>query len=308
MSDLAGSFENSNSKPLSADAYAAAELDRSSRAVRRTRRASSLGQILANSLIASQRGSTALLRLSRPSKRNALDNAMIAGIENFMSDPPEGTRAIIIYGEGKHFSAGVDLAALSESRAQGGSITFSRAFHRAFDRIENSEIPVIAVLQGAVIGAGLELAAAAHIRVAERSTYYALPEAALGIFPGAGGAVRIPRLIGAPRMTDMMLTGRTYTAEEGMPLGLSQYVVDDGQGIAKALELAEKVAANATLSNFAVLQALPRIARMDPDGGFLLESLMAALTTGDDEAKARLDAFFRTRAANAAHSPNGDDL
>ena len=130
MSDLAGSFENSNSKPLSADAHAAAELDRSSRAVRRTRRASSLGQILANSLIASQRGSTALLRLSRPSKRNALDNAMIAGIENFMSDPPEGTRAIIIYGEGKHFSAGVDLAALSESRAQGGSAAAHRAWTR----------------------------------------------------------------------------------------------------------------------------------------------------------------------------------
>jgi (methylthio)acryloyl-CoA hydratase len=308
MSDLAGSFENSNTQPRSVDAHAAAELDRSGRAVRRSRRASSLGQILANSLIASQRGSIALLRLSRPSKRNALDHAMIAGIEGFFSDPPAATRAIILYGEGKHFSTGVDLAALSESRGQASSITFSRAFHRAFDRIENSEIPVIAVLQGAVIGAGLELAAAAHIRVAERSAYYALPEAALGIFVGAGGAVRIPRLIGVSRMTDMMLTGRTYTAEEGMPLGLSQYVVDDGQGIAKALELAEKVAANAILSNFAVLQALPRIARADSDSGFLLESLMAALTTGDDEAKARLDDFFRRRAAKAVHSSDGGDL
>jgi (methylthio)acryloyl-CoA hydratase len=307
MSDLAGSFENSNTSPLSVDAHAAAELDRSSRAARRTRRASSLGQILANSLIISQRGPITLLRMSRPSKRNALDAAMLAGIEGFFSDPPEGTRAIIIYGEGKHFSAGVDLAALSEIHGYEDSIRFSRAFHRAFDRIENSEIPVIAVMQGAVIGGGLELAAAAHIRVAERSAHYALPEAALGIFLGGGGAVRIPRLIGASRMTDMMLTGRTYTAEEGLPLGFSQYVVDEGQGIAKALELAEKVAANAVLSNFAVLHALPRIARMDPDGGFLLESLMAAVTTSDDEAKARLDAFFKRRAVKDVDCPNGND-
>jgi 1,4-dihydroxy-2-naphthoyl-CoA synthase len=79
-------------------------------------------------------------------------------------------------------------------------------------------MPVVAVLRGAVIGGGLELAAAAHIRVAERSAYYALPEAARGIFVGGGGAVRIPRLIGTTRMIDMMLTGRTYTADEGLSL------------------------------------------------------------------------------------------
>ena len=98
----------------------------------------------------------------------------------------------------------------------------------------------------------------------------------------------------------MMLTGRTYSAEEGLSLGLSQYVVDDGQGVAKALELAEKIAGNAPLSNFAVLQALPRIARAEPDGAYLTESLMAALTIVDDEAKARLDLFFRNRAAKHA--------
>ena len=106
MSDLTGSFENSNTKPLSLEGHVTTALDRSNRNVRRGRRASSLGQILANSLIVSQRGPIALLRLSRPAKRNALDAAMIAGIEGFFSDPPEGTRAIIVYGEGKHFSAG----------------------------------------------------------------------------------------------------------------------------------------------------------------------------------------------------------
>jgi enoyl-CoA hydratase/carnithine racemase len=254
----------------------------------------------------SRRGPIALLRLSRPAKRNALDAAMIAGIEEFFSDPPEGTRAIIVYGEGKHFSTGADLSELMDVSVE-ASLRFSRSFHRAFDAIENSEVPVIAVLRGGVTGGGLEFAAAAHIRIAERSAHYALPESALGIFVGGGGAVRIPRLIGTTRLVDMMLTGRTYSAEEGLPLGFSQYMVDDDQGIAKALELAEKIAGNALLSNFAVLQALPRIARAEPDSAFLTESLMAALTIVDDEAKARLDAFFRRRPANVAHSSDGGE-
>jgi len=306
MSDLTGSFENSSTKPLSLDGHPTTALDRSNRNGRKSRRASSLGQILANNLIVSQRGPIALLRLSRPAKRNALDAAMIAGIEGFFADPPEGTRVIIVYGEGKHFSAGADLAALMDFGVE-GSLRFSRSFHRAFDKIENSEVPVIAVLQGGVIGGGLELAAAAHIRIAERGAYYALPESALGIFVGGGGAIRIPRLIGTTRMVDMMLTGRTYSAEEGLPLGFSQYVVDDDQGIARALELAEKIAGNAPLSNFAVLQALPRIARAEPDTAFLTESLMAALTIVDDDAKVRLEAFFRRRAAKVAHSQDGGE-
>ncbi len=306
MSDLTGSFENSSTKPLSLDGHPTTGLDRSNRNGRKSRRASSLGQILANNLIVSQRGPIALLRLSRPAKRNALDAAMIAGIEGFFADPPEGTRAIIVYGEGKHFSAGADLAALMDFGVE-GSLRFSRSFHRAFDKIENSEVPVIAVLQGGVIGGGLELAAAAHIRIAERGAYYALPESALGIFVGGGGAIRIPRLIGTTRMVDMMLTGRTYSAEEGLPLGFSQYVVDDDQGIARALELAEKIAGNAPLSNFAVLQALPRIARAEPDTAFLTESLMAALTIVDDDAKVRLEAFFRRRAAKVTHSQDGGE-
>jgi (methylthio)acryloyl-CoA hydratase len=256
-------------------------------------------RVLPNSLIASQHGPLTLLRLSRPAKRNALDDATIAGIETFFSDPPAGTRAIIVHGEGKNFSAGVDLSAVTDTSVP-ARVHGSRSWHRAFDRIENGDVPVIAVLHGAVVGGGLELAASAHIRVAERSTFYALPEAARGIFVGGSGAVRIPRLIGTSRMIDMMLTGRTYSAEEGVSLGFSQYVVDDGHGLAKAIELAERIATNTVLSNFAIVQALPRIARADPDAGSLLESLMVAITVGDDEAKARVNAFLEKRAPKVA--------
>ena len=94
-------------------------------------------------------------------------------------------------------------------------------WHRVFDRIQYSRVPVIAALRGAVIGGGLELACAAHIRVAEPSAYFALPEGQRGIFVGGGGSVRLlPRLIGVARMTDMMLTGRVYSCDRGCVLRL----------------------------------------------------------------------------------------
>jgi enoyl-CoA hydratase/carnithine racemase len=170
--------------------------------------------VLPETLMTRQRGPVALLRLSRPSKRNALDLEMIAGIETFFRYPPAGTRAIVLHGDGRHFCAGVDVSAIADSTAAAG-MHHSRAWHRAFEQIEHGQVPVVAVLHGAVIGGGLELAAAAHIRVAEPSAYYALPECTRGIFVGGGGSVRIPRLVGTARMMDMMLTGRTFGAEEG---------------------------------------------------------------------------------------------
>jgi len=169
-------------------------------------------------------------------------------------------------------------------------------WHRVFEQIELGRVPVVAVLKGAVVGGGIELAAAAHIRVAERSAYYALPEGQRGIFVGGGAAVRVPRLIGTARMADMMLTGRVYGAEEGQALGISHYLVDNGQGLGKALELAGKIAANSPVTNFAVIHALPRIAEANPREGFLMEALMAAIAQGSDEAKERLRAFLEKRA------------
>jgi enoyl-CoA hydratase/carnithine racemase len=247
------------------------------------------------------RGETAILRLSRPDKRNAIDLAILESIERFFDRLPSEVRAVVIHGEGEHFSAGVDLAMMATADASQLSIVRNNPFHHAFDRIEHSSVPVIAVLHGAVIGAGLELASSAHIRIAERGAYYGLPEGTRGIFVGGGAAVRVPRLIGVPRMMDMMLTGRTYGAEDGVALGLSQYLVERGEGLAKGLELAKQVATNAPLSNFAILHALPRIARADPDAGFLLESLMATGTLADGEAKLRIDAFLDKKAKKVSH-------
>jgi enoyl-CoA hydratase/carnithine racemase len=246
-------------------------------------------------------GAVAVLKLARAQKRNALDDPTVLGIETFFSALPEDIRAAVIAGEGEHFSAGLDLSELSERNTVEG-VEHSRSWHRAFERIEFGSVPVVAVLHGAVVGGGLELAAATHVRVAERSAFYALPEASRGIYVGGGGSVRLPPLIGTARVMDMMLTGRTLSAEEGQIIGLTQYLVDEGQGLAKGMELAHRIAGNATFTNFAVMHLLPRIARSDPAAGFVAESLAAAIAQGDEEAKARLKAFLEKRAPKVARS------
>jgi enoyl-CoA hydratase/carnithine racemase len=114
--------------------------------------------------------------------------------------------------------------------------------------------------------------------------------------------VRISRLMGVSRMTDMMLTGRVFDADEGQTFAISNYRVADGQGLAKALQLAQKIATNAPLSNFAITQALPRIADLSASDGLFMETLMASIAQGDEAAKERVRAFLEKRAAKVAKS------
>jgi (methylthio)acryloyl-CoA hydratase len=240
----------------------------------------------------------AIVRLERPEKRNALNDPAVLALECAFRDLPKGVEAAVLCGAGEHFSAGLDLSELVET-GLGEAVEHSRMWHRAFEAIEFGRVPVVSALKGAVVGGGLELAAATHVRVAEQSTFYALPEGQRGIFVGGGGSVRLPRLIGASRMMEMMLTGRVYRADEGCQIGFSHYVTPDGRGLAKALELARKIAGNAGRTNFALIQALPRIAEGDRATGYLMEALMSAIAQEDGEAKARMRAFLEKRAAKA---------
>jgi enoyl-CoA hydratase/carnithine racemase len=235
------------------------------------------------------------IRLNRPVKRNAISDQLIAQIHTAFVNLPAATRAVVLSGEGEHFCAGLDLSELSD-RSVARGIEHSRGWHAAFEQIQFGRVPVVAVLHGAVVGGGLELASSAHVRVAERSAFYGLPEGQRGLFVGGGGSARLPRLIGVARMADMMLTGRVLDAAEGQQVGLSTYLVPPGDGLAKGVELARKIAANAELSNFAVMHALPRIADMAQSEGLFVESLMAAIAQGDDAAKDRMRAFLEGRA------------
>ena len=241
-------------------------------------------------------GPVAVIRLSRPAKRNALGDGLILALRNLFETLPTEAKAAVLHGEGDHFCAGLDLSELQE-RDAGQGLYHSRMWHAALDRVQFGPVPVVAALHGAVVGGGLELASACHIRVADDSAFYALPEGSRGIFVGGGGSVRIPKLIGVARMTDMMLTGRVYNAVEGERIGLAQYLTVKGQAFNKAMELAERIAQNAPLTNYALMHALPRIAEQPADQGFFTEALMTAVVQSAPEAKSRVKAFLDGKAA-----------
>jgi len=250
-------------------------------------------------LLVERDGPILRLRLNRPAKRNAVNDGLIMAIDRVFTGIAADVRCIVLSGEGKHFCAGLDLSELSERSVYEG-VLHSRMWHATLEKVQYAPVPVVAVLHGATIGGGLEIAAAAHIRVAERSAYYGLPEGQRGIFVGGGGSMRLPRLIGTSRMSDMMLTGRVFDAEEGQQAGLTHSLVDPGEGLAKGMALAHKICGNAPLSNFAVIQALPRIAELPPSEGLFVESLVAAIAQADPAAKERIRAFLDGRAAKVA--------
>ncbi len=251
---------------------------------------------LPSTLAVDVQGDVAVLTLDRAHKRNALDTVTVLGLESFFLDPPDHVRAVVLQGNGDHFCAGLDLSDLTAATVEEG-LHHSRMWHRVMGTIQQGRLPVISVLKGAVIGGGLELASATHLRVAESTAFYALPEGQRGLFLGGGGSVRLPRLIGVSRVTDLMLTGRVYDAAEGHAAGLSQYLVDPGEGLATARELAAKAAATAPMTTYAVLEALPRISEVTPHEGYLLESLMAAVASSSQDAQRLMREFLEGRAA-----------
>jgi (methylthio)acryloyl-CoA hydratase len=248
-----------------------------------------------------QAGPVLHVRLNRPAKRNSISDELLAQLHTVFVNVPGDIRAAVLSGEGPHFCAGLDLAEVSERNVAEG-MQHSRAWHACFDAIQFGPVPVVAVLHGAVVGGGLELAASAHLRVAEPSAFYGLPEGTRGIFVGGSGSVRISRLIGVARMTDMMLTGRVFDADEGQAFAISNYRVEEGAGLAKALALAEKIAGNAPLSNYAITQALPRIADLSAGDGLFMETLMSSIAQGDEAAKEWVRAFLDKRAQKVGKS------
>jgi enoyl-CoA hydratase/carnithine racemase len=242
------------------------------------------------------RTGVAWLGLNRPHKRNAISKALLAEFEAAVRRAQDEARALVVFGHGPCFSAGLDLA---EQRAREPEEAFhhSRAWHAAFSMLRRGRIPAIAALHGATIGGGLELAAACQIRIADATTFFALPEGARGIYVGGGASVYVARLLGASRVADMMLTGRVLDAATAVQAGLVQYLVPEGESKAKAQELAAKISSMAPLTVLGVLHALPRVQDMSEADGLFVESLMAALSQSGAEAATRLADFVGKRAA-----------
>ena len=243
----------------------------------------------------------ATFTLNRPEKRNAISLRLVSALAQAIEELSDDVKVIVLAGSGAHFSAGLDLSELHAMSAAEG-VFHSQAWYEVFAKLQFGRRPVVAVLHGAVVGGGLELASCAHVRVADDTAYFGLPEGQRGIFLGGGGSVRVTKLIGVSRVTEMMLTGRTYDAQQAFQIGLVHHAVPAGTGMAKARELALRIAGNAPMSNYAILRALPLIAEQPMEHGLLTEALMASVTQSEPEAKARMEAFLTKRAGKVEHN------
>ena len=240
-------------------------------------------------------GPIATLTMTRPGKRNAMCEELLHAIDAFYSAPPEGVRVVILTGTEGHYCSGLDLSEHVQRSAE-ENLYHSRDWHRVMESIQFGGLITVSAMFGAVIGGGMELAASTQVRIAEPSTIFQLPEGRRGIFVGGGATARVSRIIGADRMTEMMLTGRKYSAEEGLNLGLAHYAVGDGEALGLAQTLAGKISRNAPLSNYLMVQSIARINDMSQSDGLFTESLAAALSQTTPDAEEGLRAFLEKRA------------
>lgn len=246
-------------------------------------------------LLVDVQGAIAVLTLNRADKRNAMSDGLLAEIDAFFRAPPDGVRVAVITGAGGHYCAGLDLSEHVARDAE-GTLHHSRGWHDVMDRVQGSGLPVVSAMTGAVIGGGLELATSTHVRVAEPGCIFQLPEGRRGIFVGGGATVRVGRILGADRMTEMMLTGRKYGTDDAVALGLAHYAVGAGEALPRAMQIAEQIAQNAPLSNYMMIQGIARIHDMARSDGLFVESLCAALAQTSPDAVEGLAAFLEKRA------------
>lgn len=240
-------------------------------------------------------GPIATLTMTRPGKRNAMCEELLEALNAFYSGPPEGVRVVVLTGTEGHFCSGLDLSEHIERSAE-ENLYHSRHWHGVMEKIQFGGLVTVSAMFGAAIGGGLELAASTHVRIAEPSTIFQLPEGRRGIFVGGGATARVGRILGADRMTEMMLTGRKYGADEGKSLGLCHYSVGDGEALSLAMDLAGKISRNAPMSNYLMVQTIARVNDMGQGDGLYTESLAAALSQTTPDAQEGLSAFLEKRA------------
>ncbi|MES2436258.1 MAG: enoyl-CoA hydratase/isomerase family protein [Pseudomonadota bacterium] len=239
-------------------------------------------------------GPVAHLRLCRGEKLNALDADMIEALLVICRQIDRSdARIVILTGEGKAFCAGGDIAAWSSLSPDGFGHRWLRDGHQAFDALARLRQPLIAVLNGACLGGGLELAACADLRIAEVHVKLALPETGLGIIPGWSGTQRASRRFGAQLVRRMALMGEVFTADQALSLGLVDQVVPSGQGMDAALAVAQRVAARSPRATGIAKQLIN--AAEGEDRERTLEMLAGALVAGSDDLAEGLSAYREKR-------------
>lgn len=241
----------------------------------------------------------AVVTIDRPDKLNALNHDTIVelgkAIERATAD--ESVRGMIVTGSGrKAFVAGADIAELSKMGPVDG-VDVSRLGQRVFRAIELSRKPVIAAVNGFALGGGCELAMACHLRIASTNAKFGLPEVKLGIIPGYGGTLRLPRLVGKGRALELVLTGEMIDAQEAHRIGLANRVVEQDALMDEARALLATIIGNGPVALGLAIECTTRGMEMDVDDGLALESNLFGLLAATDDMHEGMKAFLEKRKA-----------
>ncbi len=216
----------------------------------------------------------ATIQLNRPQKKNSLNGELRLEIEAALKDigHDTGTRVVILTGGNEIFCAGADISEIQETTSVDSGYRHSREFQLLFDQIEALPQPVIAAVAGYALGGGCELALACDFRIASPNARFGLPEIKIGAFPGGGGTQRLPRLIGAAKAKEIILTGDPITAEQALSLGLVMKVVAQESLLDETRAFALKLAALPRLAMEASKMLIQRGLEIDLASGLELEA------------------------------------
>ncbi|CAN5891000.1 short-chain-enoyl-CoA hydratase [soil metagenome] len=241
----------------------------------------------------------AVVTVSRPDKLNALNAETVRQLDAVLHEvrDDDSIRAVIVTGAGeKAFVAGADIAELATMGPIDG-VRVSRDGQDTFRMLERMSKPVIAAVNGFALGGGLELALACHIRIASSRAKFGLPEVRLGIIPGYGGTVRLPRLVGRGRALELMLTGEMIDAAEALRIGLVNRVEEPGALLESAQAMARTMTANGPIAIALALEAVDRGMSTTIDDAQILESRLFGLLASTEDMREGMQAFLEKRKA-----------
>ena len=239
-------------------------------------------------------GNIGIATLNRPEKLNALDSNTRAELKEIVERAEREVRVLIITGSGRAFAAGADINELVK-RDPIMAIEASKLGTELFSRIEELEIPVIAAINGLALGGGLELAMACDIRIASSKAKFGQPEINIGIFPGAGGTQRLPRLVGMGMAKKMVLTGEMIGAEEAYRIGLVEEIVEPEKLMDRAREIAAKIAGKSAIAVKLAKKALNASMNTPLREGLGYEVSLFSILFASEEAKRLMKEFLEKR-------------
>ncbi len=252
-----------------------------------------------NNLLYEVEDKIAIISIDRPEVLNALNRETFHELHEAVLSvrDDDSVGGMIVTGAGeKAFVAGADINELVQATALSGREASIRG-QETLQLFELMGKPVIAAINGYALGGGFELALGCHIRIAAENAMMGLPEVGLGIMPGFGGSQRLPRLIGTSRALELILTGKSISAEEALSWGIVSKVVPEGEALNAAKEMMKEILTKAPMSIKMSIEAVNRGMNMSLDEGLAIESDRFGLLCGTEDMKEGMNAFLEKREA-----------